>query len=52
MFYIGYQSARLGARTVNVGAIPTMLSLAVNYCIAHPDRTAVEAFAKAYHYLQ
>jgi hypothetical protein len=52
MFYIGYQSARLGARTVNVAAIPTMLSLAVNYCVAHPDRTAVEAFAKAYYYLR
>jgi hypothetical protein len=52
MFYIGYQSARLRARTVNVGTIPTMLSLAVNYCIAHPDRTAVEAFAKAYYYMR
>jgi hypothetical protein len=52
MFYIGYQSARVRARTVNVGTIPTMLSLAVNYCVAHPDRTAVEAFAKAYGYLR
>lgn len=52
MFYIGYQSAQLHVRTVNVGAIPTMLSLAVNYCVAHPDRTAVEAFAKAYYYLR
>jgi hypothetical protein len=52
MFYIGYQSARLRARTVNVGAIPTMLSMAVNYCVAHPERTAVEAFARAYAYLR
>jgi HdeA/HdeB family len=48
MFYIGYQSARVRARTVNVGAVPTMLSLAIDYCVAHPDRTAVEAFAVAY----
>ncbi len=52
MFYIGYQSGRLHARTVNVSAIPSMLSLAVNYCAAHSDRTAAEAFAKAYYYMR
>jgi len=52
MFYIGYQSSRLRARTVNVNAIPDVEVEAVEYCTAHPDRTAAEAFAKAYPYLR
>jgi pimeloyl-ACP methyl ester carboxylesterase len=30
------------------GLIPTIESLAMNYCVAHADRTAAEAFAVAY----
>ncbi len=50
MFYIGYQSARVGARTINVGRIPTIARLALAYCQAHPDRPVAEAFQQAYRY--
>ena len=52
MFYIGYQSSRLRARTVNVNAIPDVEVEAVEYCTANPDRTVAEAFANAYSYLR
>lgn len=48
MFYIGYQTARVGASTINVGKIPTIARLALAYCQAHPDRPVAEAFAAAY----
>jgi hypothetical protein len=48
MFYIGYQASRLRARTINVGAIPEMESLALSYCAERPDRPAAQAFAEAY----
>ena len=48
LFYIGYQAARFGSRTINVGAIPNAEELADGYCAEHPDRPAVEAFRQAY----
>jgi hypothetical protein len=52
MFYIGYQSSRFGAATVNVSAIPDVEVEAIEYCEANPDRAAAEAFAKAYSYFR
>ncbi len=48
LFYIGYQAARFGSRTINVGAIPNAEELADGYCAEHPGRPAVEAFRQAY----
>ena len=50
MFYIGYQSARVGATTINIGRIPAIARLALAYCEAHPDRPVSEAFQQAYRY--
>ena len=48
LFYIGYQASRLGARSINVNAIPDTESEAFNYCQTFPNRTVAEAFAKAF----
>ena len=48
MFYMGFQAARWGARGINVNAIPSVETLALQYCTAFPDRPAAKAFAKAY----
>ena len=48
LFYIGYQASRLGARSINVNAIPDAESEAFNYCQTFPNRTVAEAFAKAF----
>jgi hypothetical protein len=48
MFYFGYQAGRHGARTINVGSLAGMEALAFSYCVEHPDRPVVEAFAHAY----
>ena len=48
MFYIGYEASRFGAGAINVGALPTMESMALSYCSAFPDRPAYEGFAQAY----
>src|SRR5262249_62385514 len=48
MFYIGYQASRLGARSINVAAIPETENEALNYCQTFPNRTVAEAFAKAF----
>jgi hypothetical protein len=48
LFYIGYNAARLRARTINVGAIPDAEARAYEYCEAHPNRPAVEAFRLAF----
>jgi hypothetical protein len=48
LFYIGYQAARLRARSINVNAIPDAESEALNYCQTFPNRTVAEAFAKAF----
>jgi len=48
MFYIGYQASRFGSGSINVGAIPTIEQLAINYCSAYPGRTVATAFANAY----
>jgi hypothetical protein len=50
MFYIGYQSARVGATTINIGRIPTIARMALAYCQAYPDRPVAEAFQQAYRY--
>src|SRR5215469_6477523 len=49
MFYIGYMARRYGVRTANVGLIPTMVGLAVDYCSAEPSRTVASVFADVYH---
>lgn len=48
MFYIGYQAARFGSRTINVGGIPSIETEALTYCQEHPNRTVAQAFAVAY----
>ena len=48
LFYIGYHAARFRARTINVGAIPDAEAQALEYCEAHPNRPAVEAFRLAF----
>jgi len=48
MFYIGYQASRLRGRTINVGVIPSIEEQAINYCEENPDRTVIQAFARAY----
>jgi hypothetical protein len=48
LFYVGYQASRLGARSINVNAIPDAESEAFNYCQTFPNRTVAEAFAKAF----
>ena len=48
LFYIGYQAARFGSRTINVATIPKAEELAEGYCAEHPGQPAVEAFRQAY----
>ena len=48
MFYIGYQASHFRARTINVALIPSIEGQALAYCEENPDRTVVQAFAKAY----
>jgi len=48
MFYIGYQASRFRAGIINVSGIPSIASLALSYCQAHPDRPVAEAFAAGY----
>lgn len=48
LFYIGYQASRLGARSINVNAIPATESEALNYCRTFPNRTVAQAFATAF----
>jgi len=48
MFYIGYQARRFGSRAVNVGTIPSIEGLALDYCGINPNRTVASAFAEAY----
>src|SRR5437868_15183479 len=48
MFYIGYEASRVRARTINVGAIPSIEAQAVTYCTENPRRPVAQAFAEAY----
>jgi hypothetical protein len=48
MFYVGYSVRRFGAGTINVGVIPSIIRLAIDYCQAEPNRTIASAFAEAY----
>jgi HdeA/HdeB family len=48
MFYIGYESKRYRAVTVNVSLIPSIEGLAVDLCAAEPNRTVADVFAEAY----
>ena len=48
MFYIGYQASRFRSKTINVALIPSIEGQALAYCEENPDRTVVQAFAKAY----
>lgn len=48
MFYIGYEASRFGARDINVPRIPSIETLALNYCSAFPQRPAAAAFADAF----
>jgi hypothetical protein len=48
MFYIGYQANRFGTRAINVSRIPSITGLAMDYCLAEPNRTVADAFAEAY----
>jgi hypothetical protein len=48
MFYIGYQANRLRAGAINVGLIPSIEGMAVDFCSAEPNRRVADAFAEAY----
>jgi hypothetical protein len=48
MFYIGYQTSRVRATTINVGVIPSIEGQAIAYCEENPERTVAAAFASAY----
>jgi hypothetical protein len=44
----GYTARRFGVRSINVGAVPTMVGLAVDYCAMSPQQTVASTFAHAY----
>lgn len=48
MFYVGYQSSRVRATTINVSSIPSIQAQALAYCEENPRRTVAQAFAQAY----
>jgi hypothetical protein len=48
MFYVGYSARRYGTRAINVGLIPSIIGLALDYCQAEPNRTVANAFAASY----
>jgi hypothetical protein len=48
MFYVGYTVRRFGSRGINVGKIPSIISIADSYCQAEPNRTVASAFAESY----
>jgi hypothetical protein len=48
MFYVGYSARRFGSRAINVGMVPSIISVALSYCEAEPNRTVASAFNEAY----
>jgi hypothetical protein len=48
MFYIGYEANRFRAGAINVGLIPSIGSMAVDFCSAEPNRPVADVFAEAY----
>ena len=48
MFYVGYSARRFGTAAINVGLIPSIIGLALDYCQAEPNWTAASAFAASY----
>ena len=48
MFYVGYSARRFGSRAINVGMVPSIISVAISYCEAEPNRTVASAFNEAY----
>jgi hypothetical protein len=48
MFYIGYVSRRFGVSTINVGLIPSIEGLALDYCGIEPNRPVADAYAEAF----
>jgi hypothetical protein len=48
MFYVGYSARRFGSRAINVGMVPSIISVALSYCEAEPNRTIASAFNEAY----
>ena len=48
MFYIGYEANRAGAGRINVGLIPSIKGMALDFCAAEPNLTVASAFAQAY----
>jgi hypothetical protein len=48
MFYVGYSARRFGSGTINVGMVPSIISVALGYCEAEPNRTIASAFNEAY----
>lgn len=48
MFYLGYTASQSRSRSINVGHIPTIISLALNYCAADPNLTVAQAVGAAY----
>jgi hypothetical protein len=48
MFYVGYSVRRFGSGAINVGMVPSIISVALSYCEAEPNRTVASAFNEAY----
>ena len=48
MFYIGYEANRFSAGAINVGLIPSISSMAIDFCAAEPNRRVADVFAEAY----
>src|SRR5579863_1445484 len=48
MVLLGYEAARLGIRSINVGDVEGIETAALAYCAAHPDRPAADAFARGF----
>jgi hypothetical protein len=47
-FLLGYEAARLSVSRINVSDVEGMETAALDYCAAHADRPAVDAFARVY----
>jgi hypothetical protein len=48
MFYLGYEAARLGKRTIDVNEVEGMETAALDYCADHPDQPAATAFSQVF----
>jgi hypothetical protein len=48
MVLLGYEAARLGIRSIDVGDVEGIERAALAFCAEHPDRPAADAFARGF----